>query len=239
MIILTTFYNAENYIEKCVGSIFGQNFKDFKCYLIDDLSTDSSVSKINNMIGGDERFKLIVNIEKKYKTLNYVEVLNNLPEIDDNEIVVEIDGDDWLPNSKVFSNINKTYEDNNIWITNGSFRYASGPIGFSSNQINFNNLRNDRFTASHLRTWRVFLWRNIKDADHKDSDGNYLKVNADLAYMLPMLEMAGPEHYKFISDINLIYNDENPLNDHKVDMRLVNSLANEIRSRKQYEKLKL
>ena len=239
MIILTTFYNAEKYIEKCVGSLIGQDFKNFKCFLIDDLSTDSSVNKINGMIINDNRFNLIVNTKKKYKTLNYIEILNNLPEINNNEIVVEIDGDDWLPNSKVLNNISKVYEDNNVWITNGSFRYASGSIGFSSPQINFNDLRKDRFTASHLRTWRVFLWRNIKDVDHKDSNGEYFKVNADLAYMLPMLEMAGPEHYKFISDINLIYNDENPLNDHKVDMKLVNYLADEIRNRKQYDRLKL
>ena len=41
MIIITTFYNAEEYIERCVGSIIGQNYTDFKCYLIDDMSTDT------------------------------------------------------------------------------------------------------------------------------------------------------------------------------------------------------
>jgi glycosyltransferase involved in cell wall biosynthesis len=237
MIVMTTFYNAGEYIERCVGSLMGQTFKDFKCYLIDDMSTDDSVQKIKDMVQGDKRFVLVINNEKTYKNGNYVKILNELPEIDENDVVVELDGDDWLPESKVLGRINEVYQDKNIWITNGSFKYSSGSMGFSSPQTDFNKLRTDRFTATHLRTWRVFLWRSIRDEDHKDLDGVYWKVNGDLAYMLPMLEMSGSEHYKFLPDINLMYNEENPLNDHKVDMNLVNVLAVEIRNREQYKKL--
>jgi hypothetical protein len=55
--------------------------------------------------------------------------------------------------------------------------------------------------------------------------------------MLPMLEMASFKHYKFIPEILLIYNDLNPINDHKVDMDLVNKLSSEIRNRKKYDKI--
>ena len=236
MIVITAFYNAEEYIERCVGSIIGQNHSDFKCYLIDDMSTDSSVEKIKNMINGDDRFELIINTDKKFKTLNFVDVLKD-ENISDDDIVVEIDGDDWLPNSTTLSRIKEVYSDENVWITNGNFKYASGPMGFSSPQTDFDNLRLSRFTASHLRTWKVFLWRNIQDADHKDSKGNFLSINADLAYMLPMLEMAGPNHYKYLEDVNLIYNDLNPINDHKINLGLVNSVANEIRNKPKYNKL--
>jgi glycosyltransferase involved in cell wall biosynthesis len=235
--VITTFYNVEDYIERCIGSLMGQNYNDFICYLIDDVSTDSSVEKIKHMIKDDNRFKLIINTKKKYKTLNYIDVLNYDSEINDDDIVIELDGDDWLPNSNVLKRIKNVYDDQKVWITNGSFMYSSGQKGFSSEQIDFQNLRINRFTASHLRTWKVFLWRAINEVDHKDLNGNYWKVNADLAYMLPMLEMAGNEHYKFLSDINLIYNEINPLNDHKVDMKLVDDLAKEIRSRKKYNLL--
>ena len=236
MIVITAFYNAEEYIERCVGSIIGQNHSDFKCYLIDDMSTDSSVDKIKNMIEGDDRFELIINTNKKYKTLNFVDVLKD-ENISDDDIVVEIDGDDWLPNSSTLTRVKEAYSDENVWITNGNFKYATGEMGFSSPQTNFDTLRVDRFTASHLRTWRVFLWRNIKDEDHKDSNGDYLSINADLAYMLPMLEMAGPEHYKYLPEVNLVYNNLNPINDHKVNMDLVNKVAYEIRNKPKYKRL--
>ena len=55
--------------------------------------------------------------------------------------------------------------------------------------------------------------------------------------MFPMVEMAGEEHFKFVSSINYIYNDLNPLNEHKVDLPKVSSTANIIRNKPSYNKL--
>ena len=46
MVILTTTYNCENFIERSIYSIMSQKFKDFTCYITDDLSTDKTVEKI-------------------------------------------------------------------------------------------------------------------------------------------------------------------------------------------------
>lgn len=237
MIIVTTAYNCQDYIEKCIGSLMGQNFTDFKCYITDDLSTDNTVNVVKNMIKGDDRFILIENEVKMYQPGNYDQVIRYNKNIDDNEIIVEVDGDDWLPDSKTLSRINDVYSDQNIWIANGSFRYSNGNKGFSSKQENFDDLRNSRFTASHIRTWRAFLWRKIKEEDLKDENGNYWKVTGDLSFMFPMLEMAGEERYRFMDEINYIYNEENPLNDHKVDLTLVNEIAIKIRNKQKYDKL--
>ena len=64
--ILTTSYNCEQYIERCLASITSQKNKNFKCYVTDDMSTDNSVIKIKNFIKGDDRFVLIENSVKKY-----------------------------------------------------------------------------------------------------------------------------------------------------------------------------
>lgn len=237
MIIVTTLYNAEDYVERCIGSLMGQKYRDFKCYITDDISTDKSVEKVKNMINGDDRFILIENKEKFYQPGNYDQVIRDNPKIDDNDIIVEVDGDDWLPDSKTLSRIAEVYSDKDVWIANGTFRYSNGAKGFASKQVITENLRTSRFTASHIRTWRAFLWRNIKQDDLKNEDGIYWKVTGDLAFMYPMLEMSGQEHYKFMEDINYIYNEDNPLNDHKVDITLVNDIAVKIRNMKPYKKL--
>jgi glycosyltransferase involved in cell wall biosynthesis len=237
MVIVTTAYNCQDYIEKCIGSLMGQNFTDFKCYITDDLSTDNTVNVVKNMIKGDDRFILIENKVKMYQPGNYDQVIRDNHDIYDNEIIVEVDGDDWLPDSKTLSRINEVYSNPDVWIANGSFRYSNGTKGFSSKQENFDNLRGSRFTASHIRTWRAFLWRKINQEDLKDENGNYWKVTGDLSFMFPMLEMAGEERYRFMDEINYIYNEENPLNDHKIDLSLVNEIAIEIRNKKKYDKL--
>jgi glycosyltransferase involved in cell wall biosynthesis len=237
MIIVTTLYNAENYIEQCIGSIMGQSFKDFKCYITDDLSTDNSVVIVKKLIADDERFILIENSKKLYQPGNYDQVIRDNKNINDNDVIIEIDGDDWLPNSKTLEKIHQVYQDDNVWITNGSFKYSNGTSGFSSKQKLDENLRQSRMTCSHMRTWRAFLWRKINQDDLKDENGDFWKVTGDLAFMFPMLEMAGDEHYKFIEDIIYVYNEQNPINDHKVDLGLVNEIANKIRNKKIYQKI--
>jgi hypothetical protein len=92
-------------------------------------------------------------------------------------------------------------------------------------------------TCSHIRTWRAFLWRAIKEEDLRDENGNYWQWAGDLCFMYPMLEMAGDEHYKFIDTTMYIYNETNPINEHKVNMGMVNDHSSRIRSKARYEKL--
>jgi glycosyltransferase involved in cell wall biosynthesis len=237
MIILTTTFNCQDYIEKCLFSLMIQTHSNFRCFITDDLSTDNTVNKIKNFIKNDDRFTLIVNEEKKFQPGNYDQVLRNNNSIDDMEVIVELDGDDWLPDSSTLERIQKVYHDPNIWIANGSFIYSNGNVGFSSQQIIDSDLRNSRFTASHIRTWRAFLWRKISQEDLKDENGIYWRVTGDLSFMYPMLEMAGNEHYKYMKEINYVYNEQNPINDHKVDLTLVNEVADKIRKMKPYDKI--
>jgi hypothetical protein len=159
--------------------------------------------------------------------------------INDEDIFIEVDGDDWLPDSKVFERVVNHYSSGDIWIANGTFRYSDGRKGFSSNITNFNNLRNSTFVASHLRTWKIFLWRNIKREDLFDDDGYYWTTTGDLSFMYPMLEMSGREHYLFMPEINYIYNEQNPLNDHKVNMSKVNFYVGYARKKQKYDKLSI
>ena len=233
MIILTTSYNCENYIEKSLYSIMSQSYKDFKCYITDDISTDNTVKKIKEIIKNDDRFILIENKTKMYQPGNYDQVIRGL-NIDDNEICVEVDGDDWLANNKVLETISNVYTNSDVWMTSGSFKYNDGRNGFSNPPSIFNNIRSQTFTLSHIRTWKSWLWKKIKIEDLKDENGHYWSVAGDLAFMFPMFEMSGPKHFKFINEILYIYNEQNPFNDHKVNMGKVLNTTMKIRNKLSY-----
>lgn len=240
--IVSCFWNVDKYISDCINSVMLQKLTEFKMFLIDDVSDDNTVNIIKDLIKGDDRFILIENKEKKFKLKNLDDLLMDDEIFDDEDIIVELDGDDILFSSGSLSTINDTYnKDKNIWITNGSFVYSNGQFGFSD-KVNPNTIRNDIFKFSHLRTWKVHLWRNIDEESFLDTDGNYFKSAADVAYSLPMVEMSGDKHYKFISDILYVYNEENPLNDHKPGSRSGSQFeqvrCNQIiRNKKKYNRL--
>jgi glycosyltransferase involved in cell wall biosynthesis len=237
LVILTTAYNCENYIEKCLSTIMTQKHNDFRCFITDDLSTDDTNNKVKNFIKNDDRFFLIKNNKKMYQPGNYDQIIRGDYNIKDNDICIEVDGDDWLPDSEVFNRIEKTYSDENVWLANGSFKYHDGRGGFACPHESCEDIRNKPFTLSHIRTWRAFLWRKIKVEDLKDENGEYWDVAGDLAFMFPMVEMSGIDHYRFMHDINYVYNEENPLNDHKLHIWRVQKINSIIRGYQPYNKL--
>ena len=204
-------WNAEKYIKNCVRTLKSQKDEDFKVYLIDDMSTDTTVDVIKSLIQGDERFNLILNQEKKFKLKNLDELITTF---DDEDIVIELDGDDFLLNSNVVGDIRRVYSDKKVWLTNGSFMYTNGDPGFSQ-KCNPNTVRKDAFRFSHLRTWKSFLWKAIPKNYLRDDNGEYFKSAADVAYTFSLLELAGEENYRFLPELYYVYNAESPYNDHK------------------------
>jgi len=209
--IVSCFWNAEQYISNCIKTLKNQLDGDFEVFLIDDMSNDNSVSIVNSLISNDSRFNLIINTEKKFKLKNLDDLISTF---DDNDIVVELDGDDFLLGNDVINDIRKIYNNKNVWLTNGSFMYSNGSNGFSS-KVDVNNVRSSVFTFSHLRTWKSFLWKSIPKDYFKDEDGSYFKSAADVAYTIPLLELSGDEHYRFNPNVIYVYNGNSPYNDHK------------------------
>ena len=204
-------WNAEKYIKNCIRTLKSQIDVDFKVFIIDDVSTDNTVEIIKSLIVDDNRFNLIVNSEKKFKLKNLDELITTF---DDDDIVIELDGDDFLLTTDVVSDIRNIYSDGKVWLTNGSFMYSNGNPGFS-NKCNPNTVRKDVFVFSHLRTWKTFLWKSIPKNYLKDDDGEYFKSAADVAYTFSLLELAGEENYRFLPKLYYVYNEQSPYNDHK------------------------
>ena len=84
-------YNGEKYIHKCIESIFKISSIKFECLIINDGSTDNTLSIINDFVGSDDRFKCI-NISN-----SGVSVARNigLKEAKGKKVFF-IDADDWL-----------------------------------------------------------------------------------------------------------------------------------------------
>ena len=68
-------------------------------------------------------------------------------------------------------------------------------------------------------------------------NGQYFSVAWDLAIMFPMLEMAG-KRQEFMEDLLYVYNDQNPICDHKIRRKDQISAAKEIRRKKKYNEKK-
>jgi hypothetical protein len=240
--IVIPLYNTSEWIDTCIDSVKNQNYTNYQCIIVDDRSVDDSVSIIKEKIKDDSRFLLVENTEKANALENIyraIELSNPSPE----DIVVTLDGDDWLENDNVLTKLNATYNSNDCWLTYGSYiEYPSGNVGVFASEIPLevhmdSSYRKFPWCTSHLRTFKHHLWARIDRDDLLDSEGNFYSMSGDLAIMFPMLEMSGRKS-KYIDDPMYVYNLTNPINDHKVNHNNQINLENEIRNRKSYDEIK-
>lgn len=240
--IIVPFYNVEKWLEKCIVSIKNQSDSNYQCVLIDDISTDNSYKIAEELTKDDENFVLIKNTEKKYALKNIIDGIQHL-QPEDEDVIVTIDGDDWLPDNDVFSFLRKTYTDEDCLMTYGN--YVQFPSGRMSTHCSAypkfiikNRLyrKDSHWRASHLRTFKYKLWKNIKNEDFLDEDGKYLDVTWDLCFMFPMLEMSG-ERQKFIDRPMYVYNMSNPNSDFRIKLQRQLYYDRVIRNRERYDLL--
>jgi glycosyltransferase involved in cell wall biosynthesis len=236
--VITPFYNPGEFLETCVNTLMSQKYENFKVLFVDDCSTDGSFDKLPH---DNEKAVVIKNEIRKTALENIHDAIINHCEPD---IVILIDGDDWLPNKNVLSYVNDFYNQNDCWIMYGQSQWTDGRRGFASaySAEEFKNIRKSPFRVSHLRTFRAGLYQKIKEQDSefscmKDSKGDFYKMTYDVAIMFPLLEMAGAEKVAFNDTILYIYNRNNPISDDKVNQQLQWDIHTEISNKKSFNKI--
>jgi len=236
--IVVPFCNVEKWIRATIHSVKIQDYDNYECVLIDDMSSDESSTVALEAIGDSPKFRFIKNKEKKYALGNTIQGVDYLkPAAED--VIMVLDGDDWFAGPSVLSRLDKEYTEADCWMTYGSYlEFPSGIRGKFAKQlpdyvVAANAYREYPWCTSQLRTFKYHLWQDIRPADLRDTDGKLYTITGDLAHIFPMLEMAGP-HSRYIEDILYIYNLETPFNDHKKDNSYQVAVEAQIRAKQRY-----
>jgi glycosyltransferase involved in cell wall biosynthesis len=218
-IVVVPLYNAKKWIAKSLKSLMLQTYDNFECAVIDDCSTDESYEIAKKITKHDTRFvvtKNDINVGPLANAYNGAMNISSSPE----DIVVVLDGDDFLFSKDTLSILNRYYSDKSCWMTYGSYiNLSDKKKGKFSQQIpphiiEGNLYRESQWLSSHLRSYKMFLLQKISTE----------------------LEMSG-YHAKYVKEILYIWNDLNELNEHKTKRKSQLELEKTIREAKRYDKI--
>lgn len=206
-------YNSESYSEKSIFSVLNQTYRNFFLVIVDDGSTDNT-ARIITGIWKDNKDRIIyhrngVRIGSPLRSFVKGASLINADKMD---VLITVDGDDWLYDVWVLEYMNEIYQDDGVWLTYGSFVSASGNLDNYCRPLNnTQEYRHGEWCTGHLRTLRKGLLDKIDRNDFLQKNGEFYNKYNDTAYMYPSIEMAGLNHIKFIDKVLYVYNDLNPL----------------------------
>ncbi|MCX5921944.1 MAG: glycosyltransferase family 2 protein [Candidatus Dependentiae bacterium] len=241
IVVITASYNNKDWYQANLDSIFAQNYTNYRVIYIDDCSPDGTGDLVEQYIkenGQEHRVTLVKNKKHCGAMANHY---NAITTCDDRDIIVIVDGDDCVARQGVFNYLNNVYADNSIWLTYGQFvEFPSGCHGFCCpmprHVIERNAFRDFEHIPSHMRTFYAGLFKQIKKEDLM-YQGEFLKMDADIAAMFPMIEMAR-DHFRFIPEVLYAYNGGNALNDHKISKSMQRQLDLMLRAKPRYNKAK-
>ena len=232
-LIVSAAFQCAPWVARCLGSVLAQTYPHFKYVLVDDCSTDGTLEKAREVVGQDSRFTLLANRERSFPLANIVRATREAGG-NAEDVIVVLDGDDWFAHERVLEHLAKAYASPDVWLTYGSHQLHHTPgrrnrwlrrkvrgkvYAYPEVVAELGYYRYYDFIAAHLRSYRKFLWDALRDEDLRDEDGSYYRAAADAVTMWPMLEMATPQHWRYLDEILYIYNNQHSMSENRPGSR--------------------
>lgn len=244
--IIIPSYNNTDWVEYNIASVLNQTYTNYEVLYIDDASQDDTFDKVSQAVGSLPNWQLKRNETNQGATANYFDHLDKF--VEDSDIVVHLDGDDWLYDENVLEQLNNFYNEKDCWMTYGGFVCWDGTedpklpypqsTPYSEFIHNHKLYRRDDWRASHMRTYRGSLLKALpKDALQSLEDKQYYWHASDLAFQFAYMEMCPKDKIQVVDFYTLVYNQSNQNSQRTREREHIDNSKYEveIRNRKHYK----
>jgi len=228
-------FGERNTLERCLLTIKGQDYQNFTCTLIDDCCDGKDALEIVRRIGLDKSSTRYIKMTKKAYPLRAREIATDMLEANLADVVVHVDGDDWLPYPDVLTRLNRVYRTGNYHVSYGnavdvtnwksdnfksyrprvmSRRWNVMQDDLDAEVYNYRKItkkevakgwRYAPWTNMHMRSYLYAKWIGLDRNNFKLSNGNYLRKATDAAILLPILDSTLYENVAWIPELSYIY----------------------------------
>ena len=244
-VVMPGFNNNANFrIEANLNSVFAQNYSNFKVVVLNDASTDGSDALYRAYFAfhaiDRQRYAYVENAWRAttLHNLYYGSVRHCAAEA----VVLNLDADDELIGRNVLQVFNWAYQTRRAGVVYSNFYFYQQPVaarpGFTeqySEQERAGSLyREVKMKYSHLRSYRAELARQLDVRDLQDEQGAFFSIAADIALLMPLMELACGRVSKIEGEYSYLYNEGTGLNDVREYHRQV-AVDNRVRKQPKYQ----
>lgn len=187
IVVIIISHNNEQSITRTLESVIVQKYERKKIVYLDDGSTDNTCSTaIAYMHEQQAQSTDFTHIHSSKHEGRLAHLYRIIQKCQDNDIIIPINGSDWLADANLFSIINDEYSDHELWLLRG--------LGTAYPYRNY--------SATPLCTFYAALFKRLKLEDllDKDSFQQTDLIDAPIA----LLKILAGTHYKEINKLFIV-----------------------------------
>lgn len=210
IVVVSTGRNCQQFLRDWYDSLTAQTYTNWTCHAVVDPSEDDSFVYLKTlaMISDKITWHRLNAIRRGclYNTWQAVQAIE-APE----SIVVTLDLDDTLKPNALERVAQEYTQHPECWMTYGSYEVTDGRDAVFCSKIservfNSGDHRAGPWKASHLRSFKAWLFQRIEQQSFRFDDGAWFTRATDRAFMYPMLEMCGSsKRARHIPDVLYTY----------------------------------
>jgi hypothetical protein len=209
-VIVIPSHNNREWYQQNLDSVFNQNYRNYRVIYIADASTEGTERFVESYVAQnhqEKRFTLLKNKEQRGVLACLCQAIFSCNR---EEIVVPLEGADWLAHNEVLSTLNAVYADPDVWMTcSQTVSYPSFSRGqtppIPDEVIKTSEVRNWTGDLPPVLTFYAAVFQEIDKLDFLH-EGHFFPGAGDLAWQLPLVEMSG-EHLKFLPEVLSVCNE--------------------------------
>jgi glycosyltransferase involved in cell wall biosynthesis len=198
-------YNSSFQLRELYDSLKEQTNINWNWVILNDMSTDDTYDIAKEIEASDEleRVAVINHKEKKYALRGIYDYLSSYNDHSE-AIIAIVDGDDALCNENTVDIILKEYNDNKdleaLWTAH---TWDINSMNISAEIPGNINPYHYPWVSSHLKTFKVNVFKKIHSNNFKNLDGQWFERGYDQALYLPVLHIA--KKRKYLNEICYLY----------------------------------
>ena len=224
-VVVTTYNAGAGILEQCLESIAAQTHRDFRVWVVDDASTCEVEETSRLLAGYRDRFGWGVThhrVNEGSLSARHTAICSFGCRPDD--IMVVIDGDDYLYDRSVLQRVSEAYHrdpellvafGNSVDLIDGKLEteLQIDPKAADWEEIIRTNGYRDQWLYSHLMTFKYSLYAQVDPRKQFYRDGRFIRCATDQALMYPLLELAAGR-FRCATIPTYVYRGDHPLSLH-------------------------
>jgi glycosyltransferase involved in cell wall biosynthesis len=225
--VIVPMYNVASFIKKALHSIQDQSFKDYRCIIIDDCSTDNTIGQVKKFLD-DSRFQLI----KNEVNLGKPKSIDKALAITNSKYLTIHDGDDWSSESRYEKQINFLESNQEYVMCGTSFFHVSEKgvvLDEATAEIDYDIIKNNIIEKSQFHGPTLLFKSEIL----REVGGlfRYMKMGEDIDFTMRVVEkfpatnLKEPLYYYRINQQSLTKNYKHDIKSKIIDRLLIQRLA--------------